>query len=40
MWIHAVQNIVARFLLNGVHIVVTGETTDVRACIGNLKVSR
>ena len=38
MWTLAVHNIVAQFLLNGV--LIAGETVDVRACIGNVKVAR
>ena len=39
MWTLAVHNIVARELLNGVPIAINGESADVRACIGNLKVA-
>ena len=39
MWTLAVHNIVGQFLPNGAMIAVAGETTDVRACIGNLNVA-
>ena len=37
MWTLAVHNIVANFSLTGDMSALTGETADVRACIGNLK---
>ena len=39
MWTLAVHNIVAQFVLNGILMAVTGQTADVRACVGNLKAA-
>ena len=35
----AVHNIVGQFVLNGISVVVIGETADVRACVSNLKLA-
>ena len=39
MWTLARHNIVAQFVLNGILVAITGETADVRACVGNLKAA-
>ena len=39
MWMSAVHNIVAQFVLNGILVAVTGETADVRPCVSNLKAA-
>ena len=37
MWMFALHNIVAQFVLNGILVAVTRETADVRACVSNVK---
>ena len=39
MWTLALHNIVAQFVLNGILVLVTDETADVRACVSNLKAA-
>ena len=39
MWTLALHNIVAQFVLNGILVAVTGETADVRSCVGNLNAA-
>ena len=39
MWTLALHNIVAQYVLNGILVALTGETTDVRARVSNLKAS-
>ena len=39
VWTLALHNFVAQFVLNGILVAVTGETDDVRACVGNLKAA-
>ena len=39
MWMLAVHNIVAQFVLNGILVATTGETADVQACVSSLKAA-